>query len=614
MDNIIEWVFEKMFNQLTLDGKELYQTPFHQIREKTFDSDYVINLIQKLTSRPRNTISNYLRQTTFIEKILFQKIKKKLNVQILLGNFEKIKGLSKYQPDCISVELAVLNNRLDILEYIIQPRLLSNKLLMSCAEYGYDDIYFFLRQKGLVPNLSIYQKAALGNSLAIVKDVSSTIGLTNKILNSAYQANNTTIILFLNNIAKEENMKIPLDLINYVVLNANFELLKGMNLTWDRKLYYSALLSGSLDMIKYIESVFPDLHNNHLLDTSVNQRKKGRSSLLLGDMMYDKKYFSHCINYAIQSNSIAIVKYIHNKGYGITVTNIITAIKQASVEILQYICDNYNEPLPGYLIHYFGIRSHIVNKIDKARIVFKRIINNTMTVDDYRKDTIHQEMIEQVTQIDEANQNDIDYLMKYYIFFVPIPGYKLNNRLITLLRIGLELDLELDQVFYDKNKQLLVDCLYLFGNINQIKKYHPLCDYILPKKEILMELMCYCQINKFCYLMNYGLLTQALVTELRPIQIMLSDCYLDSVFSKVCHLDIKESDLQYILLSGKGVDAWLELYSSTVEKEALKILFQHYDIETIKKFNLTNAKELVSWAQESDLLELYEYLVELHQR
>lgn len=636
-DNIIQWIFEKIFDQLTVESAELYITPYDKILSKTFNSQPIYQLINKLSHRNIDIIKEYLTNKQFQEKFLFAKIKKKIHVQILLNDLDKIKYLIGYgyKPDAMALQLVVLNNRLDILKYIIKDIIKdytkikpTNDLLMYCAEFGYDDIYFYLRDNGLVPNISIYNKALLGHSIKIITDISENIGLSNKILTTAFQSNHTDIILFLVKTTSQEKIKLCPNLMTYPILNANFNLLKQleeMNLVnWHAELYYSALLSGSMEMVAYIETKILDLHEKHTLDTS--KTRKGQSSLLLEDMVYEvkgKKYFSHCTNYAVQSKSLEIVKYIHSKGYGITKSNILTAIKQGTREILEYLLENYHQIIPNYFIHYFGTNSFIADKMSMAKVLINHGFDldpkKNMNVNDYKKESIHLEMISQSVQIPEDGQIDPDYLLKYQLFFVPIKGYKLNYRLLTKTRICLELnlDIQLQNIFSsdlnNTDKQFVMDTLFLFGNITQIIKYYPMLNTTSPpSKQILMEIMCYCQINKLCYLIHKHLLTHDLIFFLQPVKIILADQYIDTVFAKI-DINSIEPDLKFILLSGKKQ---LIINYATIHKDKLltkalaKEILMIADIELIKYFNFSGLpiNELIEWAIDTDLLEIANHL------
>ena len=134
-----------------------------------------------------------------------------------------------------------------------------------------------------------------------------------------------------------------------------------ISIEWEPELLHSAILSGSMPMIQYVESQIPNVHMNFVLDMS--RIKRGQSSLLLDSMTYEKnqkKYFSHTINYAVQSKSISVLKYIHGLGYRITLSNIISGIQSGVLDILEYLLQNYDKKLPLYLIHYFNIDSYLI--------------------------------------------------------------------------------------------------------------------------------------------------------------------------------------------------------------------------------------------------------------
>lgn len=634
-DNVIHWIFDKIFDQLTLNASELYITPFDRIKAKTFDELSNHQLINKLSNRHIELVQQYLSNETFQQKFLFAKLKKKINIDILMDNIDHIKYLTTigYKPDSKSLQLAVLNNRLNILEYILEtnPKMkLINELLIYCAEFGHESIYFYLKEKGLTPNISVYNKAVLGNSLSIIKDISQQIGLSTKILNSAFQTNNTEIILFLVNEAINDKINITPNLITYPILNNNFELLlelEKLNLiNYHEELYYSAILSGSIPMMTYIESKLPNIHDEYVLDTG--RTKKGQSSLLLEDMIYSrdhKKYFSHTINYAIQSNSLEVLKYIHAKGYGITSSNILTAIKQGTLEILQFLLEQYHQPLGSYFIHYFGTNCHLPDKISKAKLLLDSGLLSLdpvhkMTTNDYKKESVHLEMIGQTLQVPEDGKIDADYLMKYQMFFVPVKGYKLNYRLLTKTRICLEVGLEekLLEIFSMEHnmidKYFLIDCLYLFGTIQQVKQLYPLLNAdIAPSPQIIMETLCYCQIGKLCYLLNKNLLNEELLKQIYPVIIMLADSSLNLILNKIRDVIGEEFQLKFILQSGKKslINDWINKYENIfLSKDIIKNLLMMDDVELIKKVNFDKKylAELIDFAEESDLFEVRNYL------
>jgi len=631
-DNIIQWIFEKAFDQLTLNGSTLYEIPFKMIQEKTFDNTDLHAIINRLTNRPINIIAAYLKNKTFQQEFLFSKLKKKINMLILSDYLDEVilgslleRG---YKPDTNSLQLAILNNQLGVVKQLLKNKILTdNSLLMNCAEYGYEPIYFYLRGLGLLPNISIYHRAARGNSIDIIKDISKYIGLSSSVLHIAFQTNNTEIMHFLIDEAIREKFGIAPELITYPIMNANLDLMNHLDrlnlVQWQPELYYSALLSDSIEMIKSIEYQFPHLHDDFLLDTS--KTNKGHITLLLEDIIYKsnhKTYFSHTMNYAVQSGSIMMVKYVHSKGYGITPSNIITAIKQGTTDILDFLLDNYLDVLPTYLLYYFGMNSFIKDKFQKASIMIKYGLfnNQKMLINDYKKESTHLEIIHTTESIREENAMDIDYLMKYNILFVPVKGYKLNHKLLTKLRLMLELNMETELVdilsspLNEIDNQLVIDMLYLFGTMSQIQKLYPLLKIRkAPSLQILMEMMCYCQVIKFCYLIHHKILTVEMVIQLQPLITSLSDPKINLVINQNYPF---EPNLNYLLISGKkhAINNWLAIHRSDqslfLSTNVVRNLLITNDIELVKQFDLKNINlgEFINWAEESDLLEMAIYL------
>lgn len=654
-DNIIQWIFEKMFDQITTDGKDFFIIPYEIISQKTFHNDQIHQIIYDLTKKPIAYIKDYIYNNNFKQYFLFIKLKKKLHVQILMNNLERFTELvnSGYQIDYKCYQLASLNNRINILKYIAKIKNtfpIHNDLLFYCCEFGYEEIYFHLRNLNLMPNISIYNKAILGGSMKIIRDISEYIGLTDNIISNGVQTNNTEIIKFLFDVAEKENLKIDKNLIAYPILNCNMELIdffnKKITIIWHHELYYSAILSGSMDMIKYVESKIPDIHENRILDSS--RTKKGKASILIDDTIYhygEKKYFSHTINYAIQSGSVEILEYLHQKGYGITPSNFITAIRQGTPEILQYLCDNYHKKLPFYLLHYLSIYSYISNKILKTKILYDselltfgkdnfNLLANIeptykLTTNDYRKESIHLQLISESVYLTCDGKYDIDWLMKYYLFFIPMKGFKLNRNLLTKIRFCLVVNNEsiLETFFKFKlnknDQQLIIDALFLFGTIDQIKKYYPLViesknerQIIMPSIQIIMEILCYGQLNKICYLMQFKFLDNMLMEKLYPLLTMISDTYIYKIAEK---MNYYKPNLKYLVRSKKVsvineyIDKYPELLNEKLDKDTIKELLIIDNLDLVKKFNIpTNILfELLYWSREMDLLELVEYINKL---
>jgi hypothetical protein len=633
-NNVIQWIFEKAFDQLTLDGKELYATPFEKIYAKTFGCKSLYQTINQLSSQDIKSIEEYLVNHQFQKQHLFGKLKKKINVAVLLNDNQWLNELinSGYQPNSHTLQLVILNGRVDALKLLLSnfPKLkLTNELLIYCVEFNHEETYFYLREHNLVPNVSIYSKAVFGNSLNIIKDIGSQIGLSAKILSDAIQTNQTDIVLYLINEAIEDKIKISSNLMTYPIMNNNFDLLHrfeeiiGSN-AWHNELYYSALLSGSMKMIEYAESKLYQIHHDLILDMNISKTKKGQKTLLLDNIIYQrngKKYFSHTMNYAIQSNELDIVKYVHSKGYGITQSNVITAIKQASPEILKFILNVYNKPLDRYIIYYLGINSFISDKFEKTKILIESNLINfnqiKSTIDDYRTESVHLDMINQQMQFCEEGNYDLDYLMKYQLFFVPIKGFKLNHWVLTVTKICIQHNLDniLTNICKNLNpadKQLCLDCIYLFGSLNQIRQYHAIIDInLVPSTQVIMESICYCQIGKLSYLFHKGLLTESLLNTLNGVIVALDNSLLNTLFDRIKDGNYK-SDIRHLILSKNkaSIAKWFDENTDDLPKDVIKELLRMEDINLIKKLNFSHIKipELIDWTEDEDLLEIRNYL------
>lgn len=617
-DNIIQWIFEKAFCHITINGAELYLNPFEKILIKTFHNQSLHEIIANLTNRTVQTIKTQLTNNSFMENFLFKITKKKLHVQILLNNMDKIKHLVTvgHTIDDKSIQLTIINNKIEFLKYFLEFYKPRNEMLMYCSEFGYTDIYQYLRNKGLVPNISVYKKAILSNSLEIIKDISEHIGLSNKILELAFQTNDTNIILFLLEQANTEGMKFDTNLISYPILNNNMELLQIIEtkhivqkqpIDWHIGLFHSAILSGSMEMVKYLEFKIPDIHTNHMADMS--RTKRGEATLLLDDIIYTingKKYFSHCMNYAVQSGSLDMVKYIHESGYGITPSNFITSIKQGTVEIIEYLSKSYHKELPDYFFQYFGIKHYALDKIKKAQILVEHGLlkinsRRNLNMNDHRKNSIHFDMINSADQIDENNIMDVDYLMGYNIFFGLHNMYR--NKIIAKIRICLGLNLVEDLeklVEVSCDKQLVLDTIFLFGNVEQVRKFGK----VRPDDKIIMEIICYGQIDKLQYLVENGLNGKEFVSLI----IALDDVDVNKFFEGI-NVEIDGVGM-FIIQSGKKdkIIKYFENYRPN--KNVLEKLLLLDDLDILKMISIPKEylQDLVDFAERNDLFEIWKYL------
>lgn len=551
-NNNIHWITEKAFNQLTKNGSELFEESWIKIYNKTLGNpQFQSATAAQIVNLSVTDITAYILHPKFIKCLLFSHFKSKLLVEIIVGDITTVQKLldTGYKPNKTTLQIAVLNNKLDLLRLFINDKLqLSNDLLMySVSNTESENMYNYLVSHNLTPNLSVYIKAVRGTSLTIVKHISSFIALSKTVLETAFQTNCTDIIKFLIDEAITTLFPIDSNFISYPIMYGNHELIdyleSKISIEWHDELYYPALLSGKMSMIHFLEKKIPDIHENHRLDTSKTKTGKGYRSLLLDDMIYSVngvKRMSHTVNYAIQSKCLETVKYICELGYGMTQSNIITAIKQGTPLILEYLLGRYHKSLDRYILHYIGIGSYIADKTSKMRILINSGLiemhpKQRLSLQNYRQETVHLELLETETTINTDSMYDVDYLMRTMTFLEPISGTKLNHRLLTHCVVALRLNLvtELDKLYtsgeFVSDRKLLVDCLYLFGTSQQLDTYlnKMILDdvIVLPKLEIIMETLCYTQYDKLKLLLRYypHSITRELKHALYGVSIMLSN-------------------------------------------------------------------------------------------
>jgi hypothetical protein len=606
IQNCIYFLFEKIFRQITLDGSELRKQPKSLIWEKTFESERIKNLIASAIGINSVQIDNL-----FVESLLLKMMRNKLDVDLLLNPDIDPFG---YNVTYQNIKLAVINNNLSFIKKV-NSKLFDVELLAISADFGYTEMYFWFRNFEIIPNVIVYNKAVQGGSLDIVKDVNNFIGLSADTIKTAFESNHTKIIQFIVETIIEEKIKLDPNNIAYSFLNANLELINWFIdkklVNWHPELYYSALLSGSMDIIKLVESYIPNIHDNYILDTTRTPKGKGRSSLILKETIYNQKYFSHTMNYAIQSNKLEIVQYVYNLGYGITVSNIVTAIKQASPEILQFLLDRFTQKLPYHLWHYFTLNSFVKDKINKLNILinshFSDIIHNH-TKDGLQIENVHIDMIRNTNTMQFSDDLDPDYLLGHNQLFS-------EHNEIQIWVIKLRISLLANTDFPLKNipteaYEDLCGTLFMWGNLNQIKHYQPLLKCI-PNMAIIAELICRNQIAKLCYLVHRKLLTDCQTESLYRFAIIIDSdivkIFKDYPKPKISISQILLSwDNQYIL---KFINENPNLRPTKMDCKNIILIGDKLLVEKLKAIMNPQWKdELIEYCIDCNLQELINYL------
>lgn len=554
-DNIIHWTFEKMFIQLTNRTKNLLTMPFDSICKKTFHCDRLHQTIAKLTSRPITAVRTYLANHTVIKRFLGNSLQRPIWMEIILGCHEKVfwhihRGIG-IDDECY--KLAIFNGHLDILK-LLESYSNQNpgaQLLYWAVEVNQVNIYFHLRSKGIRPNLSVYNHAVLhSDSMEIIQDIAKFIAPNSETVANAFQSSSMDVTKYILQ-EYQANTKRPLTnlvnrLIVYPIMKCHthlIEYLESMSLfitiNWHADLYYSAILSGSIEMMEYTSRKLDvDVTNPIYLDGKQGLVKNG--SQIFSTMTYaqnNRTYFSHTINYAIQSKSLAVVEYIHELGYQITASNFITALQQAPVEILEYLCENFDGKLPRAYLIYFSPLSFISNKFEKARIIFESgllEIGTKFSIDDYQMVSIYKLMITDSSFLAPGGEYDEDYMMMSMTKFDEADLVKLTT---VRLALALQMTKLLKELFMEP-AEVTTDCLFLYGSITQLKMYRR--PGMVPSRMVMMELVCRNQLSKLCYCLQSCELTSQLDGILQTVSLSLQDAYLLSLANR---MDNQVSDL-----------------------------------------------------------------------
>ena len=631
-DNIIQLIFDKMFNQLTNNCQNLKLIPFADIVSQTFDNNFIYQTIAHVTSKPINEITNCLRNTSFQKKYLFSKLKNRMSVCILLDlPIENIKTVSDE-----NVKLAVINDRIHMLKYFVETlgfqinHKLGSELISLAVEFASDQMYFYLKELDIDPTILTYNKAVQNSTVAVVKDINTIIGLSKKTIALAFETADTEIVLFICKEAIENKLEIASNLISYPIMQGNLELVERISqlipIKWDPQLYHSALLSGFVLMVQYVEMKIPNVHDGFILDTA--RTSKGQKSLIIDELLYEKnnkKYFSHTMTYAIQSKSLEVVIYIYNLGYQITLSNIINAIQYGTVPILEFVLTQYRpKRLPGHLIHYFNFDSYVVDKLAKMKVLisngFDIMPETKMFIADYKLEAAHLKMILQTTHIVDDTY-DLDYLLDYQCLFVSKPGFNLNRKLITKLRMCIELGLDttFDKLvsvtnnYHDQDKQFITDITSLFGTINQITKVYQ--KYLkTPSIHILMELLLYAHTDKLNFLIQNNIISCSQMQQLYNLSLIIANQSVIDFFINADSDKKLRTDLSFIIESGNvpAIISYIKQNSPLLDVCTIKQIFLLNDINLIHELNLleldlvqTHKSELLKMLEENDLEEIY---------
>ena len=482
-NNIIESIFSNIFSKI-FNRQDFYEKSFASITSMTFDRQEISDLIAEYANYPERYVSSYVTDKCFIRKFLFQMLNRKVNVDILVGELSDVKRKCEqnYIADHTCLILAALNDRLDVLEYLIDTIKLqpTKELLYSSCHNA--TTYQYLRKKtDMLPNLSVLYRAVRYGNDEVCGDILEYISPNILSINEAVESNQTHISeLLIDKVITSKNSKnIRKEIILYPIVNGNMSLVKKMVeksiIKWSSELLFSAILSGSMDMIKYIESRYSHIHASLALDKTTNVTKN--SNNILKDTTYaidGVQKYAHTMNYAVQSNDTAIIKYVHGLGYGISASNFITALKQSSCHVLENLSKFYRSKLPYYVVYYFSIWSVINDKIDKAKILLEYgLLDFTYDIGEKNMARIsdgnfHIDLLKQ-KQVVSNEIVDSDYFLDHNRLFSSVDNSCIYPMTITRLILELNLPLDLLKKSPIIHTENMSDIIYLYGTVGQIK-------------------------------------------------------------------------------------------------------------------------------------------------
>lgn len=611
-DNIIEWIFEKAFDRLTLEGQDLFTYPFHHLYQQTFKSYEIASFITQLTKKNISIVKTYLEQQAFVERFIYSKLKTPKNhldlftiIHSVYDSTEKFQTLldKGHQPTIQTINLSLLNHHEHfftlLLPLLKEP--LTREQLIYCTDN--DSLYFTLRKHNFFPNISVLEKAIFQTTPAIIKDISANIHIDKISMEKIFQANQTDIIKF----CVEDVDKVDPNMVSYAIINGNIELVKWMEsknlFKWHNDLYYSAVLSGSSQMIFLVENRLPEIHANHQLDLST--QKRGYKTLITDETIYrngGRLFFAHTMNYAVQSDNLDIVKYIRSKGYGIATSNLISSMRIGNVEILKYLLEELSIErnvdrihLPFHLIHYIGIYFNTLNKTQMAQLLWEKtnLFNhnyNDLSVNDYRIETLHLSFIHQKQTFTEKMAMDPDYLSNIIEFFNDNSKERVINMAASLIRLEQsEALISFFQKIKPMDRHTIMNlALLLTSNINLLSRLLDLIETeYIPSTKVICEIICYYRLSTIIFLHKRGMIPDILNNSILCLAVALGDDTLIKVLEKLFDkkISIDKRFFDQIIISGN--DIWIEsLIDNNLTDKEISVLVENGYKELLYKKNI----------------------------
>lgn len=673
--NVISALFDKIFRRIFNIGKniELEYIPYKDLLDKAFMNESVHKIISSVSLLPEIFVREYISDKKFIREYLFDKMKKKRQINIMMDEFNYDDAYEKYHINYIKI--ALINNHKSLVKFLID-KVMNNavcpislptpnhlfscemgtdllklnreeciKLMMLAVEYSDSEIYIDLLKLfdsiGIViePNIHVYNKAIIYANFDVVKMIDDAVSPSPKTLEYSFSSYHDENIMFMIEKSEEENLTIRSEWFTDLIKNEKIELLEKIRSKlkiettfWKPEHYYAAILSGNMNVVKYMEGIMnSNLHSSRILDSSKN--KRGKRSILMDEMKYlyeGKTYFSHTMNYAVLSNSLQMVKYFKKIGYGITLSNIINSIKKSNDQILTYLIECFQPfSLPDYLIAYFSFNSFSLNKIYMGKILYDsgfKFFNqkSSRNLKSYKNQSIHSEIISNEKVLLIEPKYDIDYVLDYDKLFSPYKN-KTNeniyiNTLITKLRLSIQLNLDIMDLIsniYDMTeKQLIVDIVFLFGRKCYIDEVLSSLK-IYPSIQIIIEVICYGRIDKINSIIDYIIHNREIFEEVKKVAIIMQNELLFKVLNIQIENILEDSSYDNQVIESRNKNLIIKFLQkrnmeNMSDDQIINILYCFcFDYEPIKNLinnqllqDILQRKKISEWIINSELYDL----------
>lgn len=601
-------VILSIFIQITRDYVKKYIThidtdnnnsfiPITKIINKTFKSYAVSNKIMEITKKNINQVNKCLLDNKIQQYLLSIWYSNRLHYAIITNNMQLVfdcVNTNNYQIDTVTLMYAVINDRYEIINYLLSiPNTEKNitiSMLNKCIEYGYISMYDLL--KNFINSTSlVLTKITKKTPIEIYEQLINKYSFDKKsILHICEYGTHEMIKMAITTIL-EDDIKFPSEAIWYIILSKNLLIVKYCFLMLENicefniDCYYAALLSGDKNIIEFIEGILQIKHLDERLDEYNSNIQKNPFDVTY--MRNNKKYISHCMNYAVQSGNINIVEYIYQKGYGISISNIINSIYEKNVNILSFLVTKYNKILPQYVLVYFSITNAIYRKIDKLNIL---VDNNkidikphvNLTMHDYEKIKYHkEEMLNR--KIKKHNIYDTDCVLKYYSYYNE-DVLTAHDILITKLRYYIIHNMKdriAEIIINAKLNYVTITTTFMLYSTNV--SFGPLAEFLCSTKiltiktDVVNELLYQKQLYKICWFLAKNILTTDVMYGLKQLAWILNDNDIYTILNKpekvsfdmVVHMRDIILLVRYIDLYYPNIELNINMHTSLLNSEEM---------------------------------------------